>query len=849
MTFYDYFQSYKGHFWQWEEGSNVLALQNGNTIAYRNYVINILEKLYPENIPPFGALLLVIIATNPLGAEDLQQLEEKFRTYRRVPYGSNDDLADALSFLLTLTLLPESYKTQEKRVWIFQTIFQSCHNRLASYKRDQFILRFQNNDYEVESLIIQKDFSSNVFYKDIRTLALINKQFPTPDSILAKLAEIPEIGEELLVTSPTNESNWLDDLIDTPQTFHVGALIKHIWAGLSIPFYNNISSQRSLGGVADLSNKGDLNRLLISEFANDELIFLSRLANNEALYLNPDIPPQSTPLERIILIDISIKNWGSPKIISYALLLALAKHPQTDISYTAFIVGKSYHEISMTPKDSLIANLQKVDVSLHPAEGLALFFNQYKLSKHSEVIFITSHNTLKERDLQKVVNQYKALFGYWIHIDSEGNIDLYKRHHISKKHIQHLSLPLKKLWKKEKPQTPSSSFSPISYYPILLPHSSASNLQVIVASNQEIFCIQENYLLQKCSPEDDIKGLKIVYFKELPFKPNKVEIGHKADDYLVLLFEMQHKKLALISLKTGKIQLTTFSEWNKSKHDQFIYWNGSFFYLGNHNYWEITQNSQRIEIINKINDSSSLDWYQSTDWYKAYQQMVSQPLPSGKCWKHNSILKNIDGIFINDNHRLVLNNHELTINQNGSIQFSINNKKKLIEAEKSTPNIFIFPNQSSIFINRVGLIVLQPNPNTIYYELVLQELGEKKIEALQIIKEKCKFSVSIANDGTIILPCIIQSNLVKSEADTAVASLLKILPSLRITIVPQGNYSIFIPTLLGESLGIATEIDFAGNKYYLSSEHFTKPVLSSDKFWHKYIAPYLQSVINHGDNA
>ena len=41
-----------------------------------------------------------------------------------------------------------------------------------------------------------------------------------------------------------------------------------------------------------MTNKGDFHRMLLSEFANEDDVFINRVANNEALYIQREIPPE-----------------------------------------------------------------------------------------------------------------------------------------------------------------------------------------------------------------------------------------------------------------------------------------------------------------------------------------------------------------------------------------------------------------------------------------------------------------------------------------------------------------------------------------------------------------------------
>jgi len=43
MDFYTYFKSYEDYFWQWEDSTEVIAIPEGSTIAYKQLVIDILD--------------------------------------------------------------------------------------------------------------------------------------------------------------------------------------------------------------------------------------------------------------------------------------------------------------------------------------------------------------------------------------------------------------------------------------------------------------------------------------------------------------------------------------------------------------------------------------------------------------------------------------------------------------------------------------------------------------------------------------------------------------------------------------------------------------------------------------
>ncbi|WP_431215287.1 hypothetical protein ACQ86N_11585 [Puia sp. P3] len=394
-----YFSAYRNYFWVLEEGGEVIAIPGGSTIAYSRYVIQVLEDLMDQGLPPLGALLLAILGTNHsvdlirelknLLYNDLDRLVKhnpgQYATFR-------DIRGPVIKFLGMLDSLPVAYTTGNRRIQLFQLLFADCHgilSREASAKAEEIIAKVQmeREDDGLGSLFETKEFSYEALYDDFCCIELLHKKFPSGDALIEAMAGIPAIDEPILEEEekPGTAGDFVEELTDNPATFPLGALIRSLWSGMNIPIHHSLPGAQPLGGFSDLSNKGDLDKLLISEFASDDWLFLSRLANNEALYLHREMPPGVDPMERIILVDVSLKSWGTPKILAYAILLAIARHPRTDIPCTAYAIGNGFYPVHTRTVEEVIASIQLVDGALHPAEGLAKFFESAQGPKRSEV--------------------------------------------------------------------------------------------------------------------------------------------------------------------------------------------------------------------------------------------------------------------------------------------------------------------------------------------------------------------------------------------------------------------------------------------------------------------------------
>ncbi|MEP7092702.1 MAG: hypothetical protein ABI793_01485, partial [Flavobacterium sp.] len=425
MEFQKYFQSYKDYFWEWdnqifseESVFESITIPNGQTIGYEKFVFEILEFLSEDSIPPFGSLLLAILATNPENEPAIEMIYNLVKSKNIVtafPQSQSFRIGAGIDFLKMLSYLPHDYKTGEKRMKLFETIFHECHNRISATSAKKILEEYKNHRHHLVRVSVKDEFNEANFRKDFRTLALLKVKFPTVQSVINAMESIPhqdlddKLNEEILEEKnlSDNVTNFVDQLIQEDKTFHVGSLIKRLWSGLNIPLHHSHPSEQPLGGISDLTNKGDFDKLVISEFAYDDDVFMSRIANNEALYIQREVPPEADKFRRILLIDNTLKNWGNPKILAFASVIAIARHPKTDIECQVFVVGENYKEIAVTNVNEVINSLSELSGKLDCSAGLDSFFLENKInSKNQEVFIFSSEESLKLVPMQRVMSHY-----------------------------------------------------------------------------------------------------------------------------------------------------------------------------------------------------------------------------------------------------------------------------------------------------------------------------------------------------------------------------------------------------------------------------------------------------------
>lgn len=783
----DYFQSHHPYFWQWEDNTEALAIPGGNTIAYRNFVKETLTSLSPQGLPPLGSLLLAIIATNPGAKEAIQQVERILKPYQHTQY---DLISNTLSFLTRLSLVPQNYRIGNHRLLLLQTIFQNGHNCL-SIKDSQYISRedFQGQDF-IKKITRTQDTVENLLMKDLRTFALLNSKFRSVDEIVSKMAGLPQLPtEELPIEEETGlpkpHQDFIEELIENPSTFQVGALIRQLWSGLQIPVHSSLPSQQPLGGISDVTNKGDFDKLLVSEFANDDLVFLSRLANNEALYLHREIPPSHPEQKRIFLIDTSIKNWGTPKQVAFATALAIARHPKTTLSGEAYAVGNAYVPVGLESLPQVMEGLLQLNGSLHAATGLEAFLAQHPAQSSDEIFWIGSAEARNHPAMAKALHENRHRLAYCIFTDASGLIDVYKNQRTGRKHLQTLRLPLEELWKKPKKEIVPVTTPKPAGFPILFRTPSAFKKLLCTHTGDLLATTSEKALLKRYHTDIRTKGWELLH-ESLPFGFSNSEIGVARNGaYVLLLFSANPKEGVLFDLSTQKHVAFQLPNWKATSFASFVFSEATalFYHKNMHGCWSIDLEGKvtKVEVPTK-------------DLWKTHAEQQEEA--KKQLYDSNNVLKNIPHLYINEVHHLVFNKHELHLQQGQHIKLDYTNfQKRTIEAVRTSPGLFTFSDGSQVEILQAGMALLRSSNanipvmyiptvldaslgvatphefagNDYYYKDALCEVkliaaGNNKLKVIKTVKDHTQKGLNQCKEIADTAPSIISSNMPETKA-------------------------------------------------------------------------------------
>lgn len=823
MTATDYFQSYQDYFWKWEDedGETVVAIPHDLTIAYAKLIEEVIEKIHIQGLPPFGSLLLITIATNPGGTHSLDVV------YKIVSHAlqTTDDvtLSKAIAFLKLVAEVPEQYKKGDLRVMLIQALFEQCHSILSISDSKKIVEEYRKTGAAPAATYKRMEFRKEIFDTEFRTISILGNKYHSVDDIIERIARIPDPSqytiefEDSTLTEAPAPVDLIDELIHDPKTFPVGSLIPRLWGGLNIPVHNTLPSQQPLGGISDLTNKGDYDKLLVSEFANDDLVFLSRLANNEALYIHREVPPSDERLERIILIDVSIKNWGNPKVIAFALMLAIAKHPKTDIACAVYVLGSErYYPVSIDTIHGIIEALQITEGSLHAAQSLDLFLSEHDKDKNKEILLITEVSTQKHPAVLKVMNEHVQRIRYLFLTDANGHVDVFKRQQNSRRHIQHLLLNLEELWKKRPTgiRQEKALKESVIHYPLLIRDVSEPK-KLLQAPTGEIIKISKDGMVWLLTdPESkEAKGWELIY-RHLPFKTEISEIGmNAAGDFILLLFHINLSEIVLINLTTGYNHKITFPQWSSSLQPEFTFDAGLFWFASTKNYWSISPEGiikEHAVFSTTRNKISSVQLGVN----------ISRHLQIG-----GGVLKKVKNVYINTGGNLVVNSHLLSLSGSGAhqtLKFHHSGNKTVHKSAKLVEeNRFQFENGSTVEVDRVGMLLLRHPDETIpciyiptslgtilgvatheefagyeyYYNtqrqgIILYDTGPDKLSVVKHLKEHLSLGLKEAKDLADQSPSWIDMNAIQRSGFSSSVSFVKGLKDLQATVIMRDSKTI-----------------------------------------------------------
>ena len=740
MSAHRYYMACEPYFWQWDDGGESIAIPGGSTLMFREQLLALIKQLHPVGLPQFGMMLLLQVASSVSGKRLLKELhpivaqlvDERCST-------SQVDFEEGWQFLEMINQLPDSCKTESNVVEVLKALIGSMHNTYSKRRAKQLFLELQRTSNAQEKYQ-SNEFKVHKLATELKSLALLKRRFPKQEDLENGLSGVIDVETELVTTNTgggEEAAPFTEELLQNPHTFKVGALIKPLWSGLTIPVRNLSDSDNLFGGVTDLSNSGDLQQLLLTEFANDDLVFLSRLANREALYYRRDVPQGNPKTKRIFLLDISLSMWGIPKLTAWSSLLSIVNHPKNGDQYSheIYLLGELHHPTNITNLGAIIQSMSKLSARYNCVTGLQSYFADHEATgKQEEVFFLTSRRGLEDADLVSAIEQHRSWLNYLLLHDEDGKIDLFQYQSRNRKHLHSLQLPLAQLWKKapQPKQRKRDRKSELGNHqlPLLLPVD--KYLALRFPEGPFAYKLVKKYGLFRTL---SVKSGRPHQGWELIWRENIInvvapdfEVGVLPNGQEVLLLFQRHKKiLILINLHTQERVEEFFTDWQDR-------WQQNFFFIKDHFY-----HSNHLVLL-KIDLAGKSTVVKDRELQKELLEVIAErrkklSSPGVASYPYASTLVNIKTVGISSRKQLVFNQFELFPNVGDKpqlmIPFDTGPINLMAEATKDGQE-FVFADKSKIVSERMGFVrLVSSNPRLpeVYVPTILnQPLGLATVE-------------------------------------------------------------------------------------------------------------------------
>ena len=718
-----YFQDYSRYYWSWED-DRAVATVGDMTVAYTDQLKEIINGLCDQGLPPFGSLLIVLAATLLEERDDYRNLKVKLAGVNQIE--SQPSLDRVFDLINTIGSLEGSYKRGKRRILLLQTLFQGAHN-LINFRESKYIASvFSKKGLEGLPQTNFKVDNKKLFTREIRILDLINRKFPDVQSIKSAMANLPEVEEEYFELESeeiTHSDNpFIDQLISNNNTSKIGLLIERIWSSANIPMHHRIPSGQPFGGVADITNKGSFDKLLTSEFANEDVTLLSRLANNEAMFFHREAPPSDNNQKRVILLDVSLKNWGTSRTVAFAIMLAIYHHPKSKYTCSCFGVGTRVYDYDVSDIDGVIEAIQNLDTSLSSVKGLSAFFEEHKLDD-CEVFFISNKESSHLNEIKLLLAENNNPIDYWIHPSKEGDIDIFKKFRTGKKHHQSFKIPLEKLWnKKRKPlegqvkntDEPEQIRLEVPL-DILLP--SPANYKHLLVSGPDAFKItNDGYLYKNVVSEANHlrKGWELIY-SDLPEIHAQFAIGREPENgnWMLISYSRISNEFNILDIENKENKRVNSPLQKSTKLITLLYHNYEFFTSDDDNWFVF----DKVGELNKVEEELKIFELLKIE----ESQQESYKVLSKKHLHSDTIFKNFEKVSIDHTGQLTINKTRLHLNTQHHLVIKQlkSNPRVNIKAENTEEGIFVFPDGSKLIIHVGGLIsLISSNPEIPHIKMI-----------------------------------------------------------------------------------------------------------------------------------
>lgn len=435
----DYLRAPVNGLWRWAENGAVLVWRDGSTIAFREEIIQIIEWLAPNGLPSFGAVVfllaacrgkvptvadVVAISNAPLPTAMGKDAALLLSARRQL----QAQVGAALSELAKVSQLPIEINSGIKAKCVLaEAVFEVA--KVERYVEARVVLSGMREAMSDGDLIDSEHAAASGSY--VRQIHLVSEGLKphTVDSLTLRLRtglDALPIAPDLDLPAAERALRLIDELSRDREYGAVARAARELMAAVRLPRRLAQPEQLAIGGVADITNRGPLDRLLLSELAHDDLTLSVRVALNEALYLRREPPMREPPGTLALLLDSGVRLWGVPRVLATAVALALIAR---DKQHSEVLVWRAHEKqlqsVDLLSRNGLTQHLGVLEPSAHPGEALPAFVDALADDDRNQSVLITHRDALDDADFRRSLADDPAAPGLVATVDREGRFELH----------------------------------------------------------------------------------------------------------------------------------------------------------------------------------------------------------------------------------------------------------------------------------------------------------------------------------------------------------------------------------------------------------------------------------------
>ena len=438
--------------WRWDKEAEVIEWTDSSTIVFRAELASILARLAPHGLPPLSAVVLLLAACRdgwPGESHRLGTIAGSLATLGRGEFP--DWLGKLFQQLDAVRALPDELRTTSSaKADLAEMVFEEC--RIRTSIEDAEAIRWALSSYlSPETLTPQSDSLQGLegILRDLRCLFDGMKKFDAEKLKLRKRTGLDQLVRPADFELPPAEMarRLITRLHDDQELGGMARIARQLLAAMHLPHALSDHEDLPVGGVSDITNRGSLDRLLLSELAYDDLTLAVRIALREALYLRRETPPKNPPKHRAVLIDAGIRLWGIPRVFATAVALTLAATSDRNIRIDAYrACGRKVEQVSLTQREGLIAHLEALEPEVHPGDAIEAFLAA--VSKQGDLVdavVVTSEDVVEDLHFQQAIDSRELPSLLLATVSREGRFRLISWSSRRRKMLREARLDLEKL--------------------------------------------------------------------------------------------------------------------------------------------------------------------------------------------------------------------------------------------------------------------------------------------------------------------------------------------------------------------------------------------------------------------